>query len=130
MFRNVAAIGNDLIFRGSVASPTLRVDRNDDRWGMTIAADTNVGENIGPGSNGTEGEQRDLRRAVEPEWETDGAEAAIDVKLQIPEPEPGFDILAAQMAEESGDRRRHPDLAAVGVAGEHKRNCLTLRKPQ
>jgi PmbA protein len=31
MLRNVTAIGNDLIFRGSVASPTLRVD------GMTIA---------------------------------------------------------------------------------------------
>jgi PmbA protein len=31
MLRNVAAIGNDLVFRGSVASPTLRID------GMTIA---------------------------------------------------------------------------------------------
>ena len=31
MMRNVTAIGNDLVFRGSVASPTLRID------GMTIA---------------------------------------------------------------------------------------------
>jgi PmbA protein len=31
MVRNVTAIGNDLVFRGSVASPTLRID------GMTIA---------------------------------------------------------------------------------------------
>src|SRR5580692_232596 len=31
MFRNVTAIGNDLVFRGSVASPTIRID------GMTIA---------------------------------------------------------------------------------------------
>jgi PmbA protein len=31
MFRNVTAIGNDLIFRSSVAAPTLRID------GMTIA---------------------------------------------------------------------------------------------
>jgi PmbA protein len=31
MFRNIAAIGSDLEFRGSVASPTLRID------GMTIA---------------------------------------------------------------------------------------------
>ncbi len=31
MLRNVSAIGNDLVFRGSVASPTLRID------GMTIA---------------------------------------------------------------------------------------------
>jgi PmbA protein len=31
MLRNVAAIGNDLVFRGSVASPTIRID------GMTIA---------------------------------------------------------------------------------------------
>jgi PmbA protein len=33
MFRNITAIGNDLIFRGSVASPTLRID------GMTIAGE-------------------------------------------------------------------------------------------
>jgi PmbA protein len=31
MFRHMTAIGNDLVFRGSVASPTLRID------GMTIA---------------------------------------------------------------------------------------------
>jgi len=31
MFRNITAIGNDLVFRGSVAAPTLRID------GMTIA---------------------------------------------------------------------------------------------
>src|SRR5580704_9647754 len=31
MFRNVTAIGNDLVFRGSVASPTIRIDR------MTLA---------------------------------------------------------------------------------------------
>jgi PmbA protein len=31
MLRNVTAIGNDLVFRGSVASPTLRID------GMTVA---------------------------------------------------------------------------------------------
>jgi PmbA protein len=31
MLRNVTAIGDDLVFRGSVASPTIRVD------GMTIA---------------------------------------------------------------------------------------------
>ncbi|MBB6147090.1 PmbA protein [Silvibacterium bohemicum] len=33
MFRNITSIGNDLVFRGSVASPTLRVD------GMTIAGE-------------------------------------------------------------------------------------------
>jgi PmbA protein len=33
MFRNITAIGNDLVFRGAVASPTLRVD------GMTIAGE-------------------------------------------------------------------------------------------
>jgi PmbA protein len=31
MLRNVTAIGNDLVFRGSVASPTIRID------GMTLA---------------------------------------------------------------------------------------------
>ncbi|WP_446741706.1 TldD/PmbA family protein [Silvibacterium acidisoli] len=33
MFQNISAIGSDLIFRGSVASPTLRID------GMTIAGE-------------------------------------------------------------------------------------------
>ena len=33
MFQNITAIGNDLVFRGSVASPTLRID------GMTIAGE-------------------------------------------------------------------------------------------
>jgi PmbA protein len=33
MFRNITAIANDLVFRGSVASPTLRID------GMTIAGE-------------------------------------------------------------------------------------------
>ena len=33
MFRNIAAIANDLLFRGSVASPTLRID------GMTVAGE-------------------------------------------------------------------------------------------
>ena len=31
MFKNVTAIGNDLVFRGAIASPTLRID------GMTVA---------------------------------------------------------------------------------------------
>jgi PmbA protein len=31
MFQNITAVGNDLIFRGSVTSPTLRID------GMTVA---------------------------------------------------------------------------------------------
>ena len=33
MFQNITGIGNDLVFRGSVASPTLRID------GMTIAGE-------------------------------------------------------------------------------------------
>jgi PmbA protein len=33
MFRNITAIGNDLVFRGSVASPTLRIDS------MTVAGE-------------------------------------------------------------------------------------------
>jgi len=33
IFQNITAIGNDLVFRGSVASPTLRID------GMTIAGE-------------------------------------------------------------------------------------------
>jgi PmbA protein len=31
MFKNVTAIGTDLVFRSSIASPTLRID------GMTVA---------------------------------------------------------------------------------------------
>lgn len=33
MFRNISAIGNDLVFRGAIASPTLRIE------GMTVAGE-------------------------------------------------------------------------------------------
>ena len=33
MFKNISAIGNDLVFRGAIASPTLRID------GMTVAGE-------------------------------------------------------------------------------------------
>ena len=33
MFKNVTAVGNDLVFRGAIASPTLRID------GMTVAGE-------------------------------------------------------------------------------------------
>jgi len=33
MFKNITAIGSDLVFRGSIASPTLRID------GMTVAGE-------------------------------------------------------------------------------------------
>jgi PmbA protein len=33
MFRNISAIGNDLVFRGAITSPTLRID------GMTVAGE-------------------------------------------------------------------------------------------
>jgi len=33
MFKNITAIGNDLVFRGAIASPTLRID------GMTVAGE-------------------------------------------------------------------------------------------
>ena len=41
MLRNVTAIGNDLVFRGSVASPTLRID------GMTIAGSCSEAAELG-----------------------------------------------------------------------------------
>ncbi len=70
-----------------------------------------------PLSSGAEREERDLGRAVEPEGDANGAEAAIDVKLQISKAEPALDILAAELGQSHGTDQRQANLAAVGVAG-------------
>src|SRR5690348_8796116 len=70
---------------------------------------------------------RDLRRAVETEGETNGADPPIDIKLHAPEAEVTLDIFLAQGRKYQGAVKRNADLAAVGVAGEHKIDGLRPR---
>ena len=76
----------------------------------------------------TQREQRYLRRTVEPEGDTDGAEAAIDVKLQIAEAKPAFDILAAKPRKSQRSGEWQANLASVGVAAQHERYRFAGRK--
>jgi hypothetical protein len=81
-------------------------------------------------SAGAEREQCNLRRAVEADGDADGAKAAIHIELQIPKTKPALDILAAQRRKSQRADEWHPDLAAVGVTGEHERERLTRSTPQ
>jgi hypothetical protein len=58
--------------------------------------------------------------AVEAEGKADGADAAVDVKLQVFELEETLDILLAHGWEDQRANVGEADLAAVGVAGEHE----------
>ena len=67
-----------------------------------------------------EGDEGDLGGAVEAEGDADGADAAVDVELHLVEAEEASDVLAAEGWEDKGAEDGEADLAAVGVAGEHK----------
>jgi hypothetical protein len=67
-------------------------------------------------------EQRYLRRAVKPEGHPHGADAAIHVKLHLPQAEPPLDILAAHFRKSHCANQWQANLAAMGVSAEHERN--------
>ncbi len=58
--------------------------------------------------------------AVEAEGEAYGADASVDVELQVVEAEHAFDVLLSHGGEDEGAEDGEADLAAVGVAGEHE----------
>src|SRR5579875_3906793 len=70
-------------------------------------------------SGALEGEVGDFGGAVETEGKADGAEAAVDVELQVVELEAAFDVLFAHGRKDERADGGEADLAAVGVAGEH-----------
>ena len=71
-------------------------------------------------SGGLEGDDGDLRWAVEAEGQAYGADAAVDVELHLVEAEVAFGILLAHGREDERAEEGEADLAAVGVAGEHE----------
>jgi len=71
---------------------------------------------------GAEGNQGDLWGAVETKRGSDGADAAIDVELQVSEPEPALDILLSQFGQDHRAQERQANLASVGVAAQHEAN--------
>ena len=62
---------------------------------------------------GAEGNQGDLWGAVETKLGSDGADAAIDVELQVSEPEPALDILLSQFGQDHRAQERQANLASV-----------------
>jgi hypothetical protein len=81
-------------------------------------------ERSGMESEGTQGDDGDLRRTIEAERKADGAEAAIDVKLQIAALVPALDVLLAHFRENEGTDERQANLASMSVSTEHKGNRL------
>ena len=71
---------------------------------------------------GTQREQGNLGRAVQPEGNADTADAAIDVELQSTQAEPPLDILAAHRGKSQWTDPGQTNLAAVRVAAEHERD--------
>jgi len=67
-----------------------------------------------------EGDDSDFGWAVEAEGEAHGADAAVDVELHAVEVEVAFGVLLAHGWKDEWTEEGEPDLAAVGVAGEHE----------
>jgi len=71
-------------------------------------------------SCGLEGDDGDLRGAVETEGKAYGADAAVDVELHLVEAVVAFRVLQAHWWQNKRPQKRYPNLATVGVAGEHE----------
>ena len=71
-------------------------------------------------SGGIQGDDGDFGGAVEPEGQAYGADTAVDVELHLVEAVVAFGILQAHWWQDKRTDKREPDLAAVGVAGQHE----------
>ena len=69
---------------------------------------------------GLKGDDGDFGWAVEPEGQAYGADAPIDVELHAVEGVAAFGVFASHGWEDERSGKGEPDLAAVGVAGEHE----------
>ena len=77
-----------------------------------------------------QGDQGDLRRAIEAEGHTDGADAAIDIELQAAKLEPSMDILSAHRGQNQSAEQGQANLTAMGVTAHHQINGLAGRISQ
>ena len=69
----------------------------------------------------------DLRRAVEAEGDADCADATVDIELHVAEMEESFGVDFTHGWKHERAEEGQPDLAAVGVAGEHDIDQLPAR---
>ena len=72
-------------------------------------------------------ENCDLGRAVEAEGEVDRSDAAIDVKLQVPNAKPSTDIFPPKLRKMEWGKKRQANLTAMGMAAEHETDRLSFR---
>lgn len=78
-------------------------------------------------SGGLEGDDCDFGGAVEPEGQAYGADASVDVELHLIEAVVAFGVLQTHGGQDKRAQEREPDLAAVGVAGEHEVDKVAAR---
>jgi hypothetical protein len=67
-----------------------------------------------------QGEDCDLRGAVEAKGKAYGADAAVDVELHLVEAVVAFGVFLAHRRQDQGAEEGKPDLTAMRVAGEHE----------
>src|SRR6185312_16038339 len=63
---------------------------------------------------------RDLRGAVEAEWQSHGADPTIHVKLHLVEVEESGDVPLSHRRKHQWPNPRQPNLSSVRVAGQHQ----------
>lgn len=71
-------------------------------------------------SGGLEGDEGDFGWAAEADGQVDGADAAVDIELQVAHAVGAVDVFASHVGQEHGHEGGEADLAAVGMAGEHE----------
>src|SRR5579863_438978 len=69
---------------------------------------------------GMQSNYADLGRAIQPEWNTHRANAAIDVKQQIMQTEPSLNIPSTEGGKIERAKDGEANLAAMSVAGKHE----------
>ena len=69
---------------------------------------------------GLEGDDGDFGGAVEAEGQAYGSDAAVDIELHAVELVETFGVFSAQWGQDHRAKEGEPNLAAVGVSGEHE----------
>ena len=78
-------------------------------------------------SGGLEGDNCDFGGAVQAEGQAYGADAAVDVELHLVEAVEAFGIFFAHGRQDKRAEEGEPDLASVGVTGEHEVDEMAAR---
>lgn len=79
------------------------------------------------GSSGIQGDNCDFGGAVKAEGEAYSADAAVDIELHLVEAVVTLGVLQTHWRQDERAQKRKSDLAAVGVAGQHKVDEMAAR---